>query len=120
MNPPILPAVCGAALLHPTLADLLRLLVLAPLLEEWIARAGAQAWLLQRPVLARWRGAGAIVLAALLFSALHAAAGWRAPLLVFAPGLALGAVYQRWRDWRLCALVHALFNAMAVGVCHAG
>lgn len=107
---------CGPALSAPALADLLRLLILAPLLEEWIVRAGLHAWLLQRPALAAGR-LGAPLLAAAAFSALHLGSGWQAGALVFGPGLALGLVYQRWRDWRLCALLHALFNAAAVGVC---
>jgi membrane protease YdiL (CAAX protease family) len=110
------PAVCGPALSHPALADLLRLLLAAPLLEEWIVRAGLQAWLLQRSAFAGG-GLGAPLLAAGAFSALHLGSGWQAAAMVFGPGLVLGLVYGRWRDWRLCALLHALFNAAAVGVC---
>lgn len=116
LNATIWPAVCGPALSAPAPADLLRLLLLAPLLEEWIVRAGLQAWLLQRPRLAG-RSLAAPLIAAGAFSALHLGAGWQAAALVFWPGLVLGLVYQRWRDWRLCALVHAAFNALAVSVC---
>ncbi|UGQ46913.1 JDVT-CTERM system glutamic-type intramembrane protease MrtJ [Massilia endophytica] len=116
MNATIWPALCGPALSHPHPADLLRLLLLAPLLEEWIVRAGLQAWLLQRPAFAA-SYAAAPALSAAAFSVLHLGAGWQAAALVFGPGLALGLVYQRWRDWRLCAVLHALFNAAAVSVC---
>ena len=44
----LLPALCGPSLLKSDPATLLRLLVLAPLLEEWIVRAGLQEWLMRR------------------------------------------------------------------------
>jgi hypothetical protein len=37
--------------------------------------------------------------------------------LVFWPALLFGAAYQRWRDWRLCALLHGLCNAFAISAC---
>lgn len=103
---------CGPALLSPDLATVTRLLVLAPLLEEWIMRAGLQAWLLQRSA-----PAVALLASALAFSALHLGSGLAAAALVFWPGLLFGAVYQRWRDWRWCALLHALCNACAITLC---
>ena len=109
-----LPGVCGAQLLHPDPAIVLRLLLLAPLLEEWIVRAGLQEWLLRR-----YPGAGALALgvSAAAFSLLHLAAGPLAAAWVLLPGLALGWLYGRRRDWRLCALVHALFNCFALSTC---
>ena len=103
---------CGPALLQPDLLSVARLLLLAPLLEEWIMRAGLQAWLLQRIA-----PATALLASALVFAALHLGSGLMAAALVFWPGLLFGAVYQRWRDWRLCALLHALCNAAALTVC---
>nr|WP_267875231.1 JDVT-CTERM system glutamic-type intramembrane protease [Duganella lactea] len=103
---------CGPALLHPDLATVARLLLLAPLLEEWVVRAGLHAWLLQRTA-----PAIALLVSALAFSALHLGSGLTAAALVFGPGLLFGAVYQRWRDWRWCALLHALCNASAITVC---
>nr|WP_255584013.1 JDVT-CTERM system glutamic-type intramembrane protease [Duganella sp. sic0402] len=103
---------CGPALLQPDLATVLRLVLLAPLLEEWIMRAGLHAWLLQRTA-----PAPALLASALAFSALHLGSGLTAAALVFGPGLLFGAVYQRWQDWRRCALLHALCNAGALTVC---
>jgi len=103
---------CGPALLFPDPAGLVRLLLVAPLLEEWIVRAGLHDWLLRRfsPLPALFGSAAA-------FSALHMGSGLMAAALVFWPGLLLGVAYQRWRDWRLCALIHALCNAFAISVC---
>jgi len=123
-------AFCGGDLHNAGAATLLRLLVVAPLLEEWIVRAGVQEWLMRRALasgpagglagrLARGRAgdAAAIVLAALFFSLLHARAGAMAASQVFLPGLVLGALYRQCRDWRWCALLHAIFNGMALGTC---
>lgn len=105
-------AVCGPALLSPDLAAVLRLLVLAPLLEEWVVRAGLQAWLLPR-----CGGPAALLASAAAFSALHLGSGALAAALVFGPGLAFGLAYQCWRDWRLCALLHSASNAWALSMC---
>lgn len=113
-----LPALCGPRLLHPDPATMLRLLLLAPLLEEWIVRAGLQEWLMRRHP--RPGAALAVLAPAACFSLLHVAAGWSAAAAVFPPGVALGLLYLRWRDWRLCAVVHALFNGCALAVCGSG
>lgn len=103
---------CGPALLAPDWAAVVRLLLLAPLLEEWIVRAGLQEWLLRHtaPV-------PALLGSAAVFGALHIGSGLAAAALVVGPGLLFGAAYQRWRDWRLCALIHGLCNAYAITVC---
>jgi len=105
-------AFCGPALLSPDLAAIARLLLLAPLLEEWIVRAGLHNWLLQRT-----SAAPALLASATAFSALHLGSGLTAAALVFGPGLLFGLAYQRWRDWRLCALLHSLCNAFAICAC---
>lgn len=108
-----LASACGPPLLEPDAATLLRLLVLAPLLEEWIVRAGLQEWLMRRhPGATAWQ----VLAPALFFSLLHAGAGWNAAW-VFLPGLALGLLYLGRRDWRLCALAHALMNSFALAAC---
>lgn len=104
---------CGPQLSSTDAATLLRLLVLAPVLEEWVMRAGLQHWLLQR----QFGTARTVLATAAAFSLLHAASGPVAALAVFAPGLALGLLYQRTRDWRLCAAVHSLMNAFAMNFC---
>ena len=105
---------CSAQLLQPDAGTFVRLLLLAPLLEEWIVRAGLQEWLARR-------NQAALVLPLLVpaavFSLLHLGAGPAAASAVFLPGLALGVVYRRWRDWRLCAVVHAFFNLFALTAC---
>jgi uncharacterized protein len=107
-------SVCGTQLLHPDPASVLRLVLLAPLLEEWIVRAGMQEWLMRR-----YPGHGALALLApaAFFSLLHLGAGPANAAWILIPGLALGLLYLRWRDWRLCALVHALFNTFALTAC---
>ena len=123
----LLPALCGPSLLKSDPATLLRLLVLAPLLEEWIVRAGLQEWLMRRycaahgvPAAGTARAAAALAILApaAAFSLLHAGAGWFAAAAVFPPGLALSLLYWRWRDWRLCAAAHALCNGYALIFCH--
>jgi membrane protease YdiL (CAAX protease family) len=102
-------------------AALLRLLVLAPLLEEWIVRAGVQEWLMRRtaPLSSPFFSACLQVLPpALFFSALHWRAGAQVAVQVFLPGLAFGLLYRAARDWRACALAHALSNAAALAYCH--
>ena len=100
-------------MLNPDPAILLRLLLLSPLLEEWVIRAGLQEWLVGRQ-----RGAALTLLApAAAFSLLHLGAGWQAVAGVFLPGLALSVIYRRWRDWRLCAFAHAGFNAFSLAFC---
>jgi membrane protease YdiL (CAAX protease family) len=99
--------------LRPDAATLLRLLLLAPLLEEWIIRAGLQEWLMRH----HWGAVLTLLAPAAAFSLLHLGAGWHAVAGVFLPGLVLGLIFRRWRDWRLCVLVHALFNAFALAFC---
>ena len=103
--------VCTGQVASPDLAALTRLLLLAPVLEEWVVRAGLQEWLIRRsaPV--------PPVLSAAAFALLHLGSGWRAVWLVLAPGLVLALLYQRSRDWRLCALAHCGMNALALGGC---
>lgn len=106
------PFFCSHALLFPDVGTVVRLVLVAPLLEEWIMRAGLHAWLLQRTA-----ALPALLVCALVFSALHLGAGLMAAMLVFWPGLLFGAIYQRWRDWRLCALIHGLCNLLVIDVC---
>lgn len=110
--------VCTGQVVAPDAAALARLLLLAPVLEEWVVRAGWQEWLIRRG----WGGDGLaagmpVALSAAAFGLLHLGAGWHAVLLVLAPGLALALLYQRTRDWRLCALLHCGMNALALAGC---
>lgn len=89
------------------------LLVLAPVAEEIVFRAGLQHALLER---LRGRIAGADLIAvlatAVAFAAAHAlarpgAAAW----LVGAPALLIGLAYARWQRVDACIGLHALCNA---------
>ena len=111
-------ALCGAQLRAPDLGVCLRLLVLSPLLEECVIRAGLQEWLIRRP----WRQrrhawAWPVLASTAAFGLLHLGSGWQAAVAVLAPGLALALLYQRTRRWWWCALVHSGFNAFAISVC---
>jgi membrane protease YdiL (CAAX protease family) len=116
-----LPAclVCTGQVLAPDGAALARLLVLAPLLEEWVVRAGLQEWLIRhaRPGrLPAWLVPVAVSSA--VFGLLHAGAGAAAALRVSGPGLLMGVAYQYRRDWRWCALLHGGLNALALAACN--
>ena len=83
------------------------LLVVSPLLEEAVFRAGLQEWLLRRGASLR----KANVSTALAFGALHAIVRlqWGA-FAVALPALLIGHVYGRWRLLRWCVLIHAAMN----------
>ena len=101
--------ICGPALLQHDPATLLRLLVLAPVLEEFLIRAGLQDWL--------GRGYRAGVLAALAFAALHLPQGWVAAAWTLPMGMVLSGLYARRRRWQECALAHAASNGAALAAC---
>lgn len=111
--------VCTGQVLAPDLAALARLLLLAPLLEEWVVRAGLQEWLIRhaRPGAMSGRLVP-LVVSTLAFGLLHAGAGGMAALRVMGPGLLMALVYQRSRDWRRCALLHCGLNALALAACN--
>lgn len=89
------------------------LLLLAPLLEESIFRAGLQEQLLQHGVGA-W---SANVITAVAFGATHVVAhGTVAAIAVIAPALAIGFAYQVWRRLRICVGLHAGMNALWIAV----
>ena len=86
---------------------LLSLLVLAPLSEEWVFRAGLQRSLLQRGLPA-WL---AVLATALVFALLHGLT--RSPALgvaVLPAALLLGLLYQHSRSAAACVALHAALN----------
>lgn len=116
--------VCTGQVLAPDGAALARLLLLAPVLEEWVVRAGVQEWLIRR---ARpgWLPAGLlpagslpVLVSSVLFGLLHVGAGSPAVLRVMGPGLLMALLYQYRRDWRWCALLHGGLNALALTACN--
>ena len=91
----------------------------APLAEELIFRCGLQSALrhrLRAHRSERTAAALAIVLAALAFATAHALAGATAGAWTLAPGLLLGAVYERAGRLAPCVLLHALFNALWLAI----
>ena len=85
------------------------LLLVAPLLEEPVFRAGLQEALLRRW---HWRPYLANGFTAAAFGLAHAAL--RADATAFAaalPALMIGVVYQRTGRLRLCVVLHAVMNA---------
>ena len=102
----------GAWAMAPTVA--LWLLLVAPVLEEIVFRAGLQEELLRKGRLRAAAGAvSANVFTALAFAAAHLALlpGHLAGLTVL-PALLIGAVYQRQRRLAPCIALHAFFNAI--------
>lgn len=110
---------CTGQVLAPDPAALGRLIVLSPLLEEWVVRAGVQEWLIRngQPD-QRLAWLSSITLSTAVFGLLHLRAGAPAALRVMGPGLLIGLVYQYRRDWRWCALLHCAFNALALLACN--
>ncbi len=122
LSPRLVQAAAGAAVLAVGAAvaqahgvppgRVLVLLLLAPLLEEVIFRAGLQEALLRHGA-RRWVSN---VLTAACFGLAHAA--WRgdaAGLLVALPALLVGAWYARDRRLMPCVGLHAAMNAVWLG-----
>lgn len=104
----------GLTLPAGSLWRVLAALLLYPLLEEWVFRAGLQhglqKWLVRvAPLL--WAGLLANLLASAAFVALHAWIQGSAALWVLLPSLVLGELWRRWGNLLLCVLAHAWFNA---------
>ena len=101
---------CAAVLLPPRWAVLL---VLSPLLEETVLRAGLQEALLRRLALRGAAGATAANLGcAFAFAAAHLLQRPSAlAALTLLPALWLGWVYQQQRRVAPCIALHALMNA---------
>jgi len=91
----------------PTWEHVAVLVVLSPLLEECVFRAGLQEWLLRHGQTTQ----RANVSTALAFGALHAVARLQwAAFAVALPALLLGGLYGRSRLLRWCVLGHAAMN----------
>ena len=94
---------------HPASFDVaVSALVIAALPEEWFFRAYFMTQLDRRM---RLRSVGPNLITSLVFSLVHGLSrDWMTALLVFAPSLSYGWLYQRTRDLPLVVLVHALSN----------
>ena len=107
----VLMAVVGAAALHEGVAvgRIVMLLLVAPIAEEALFRAGLHEALLRR-VATPWL---ANLATAFAFAAAHALyRGDASALLVLIPALLIGVLYQRTRRVRHCVLLHGAMNAL--------
>ena len=93
---------------------LLKVLIVAPIVEEFFFRGFVHAGLLTRGgVLGR--PPVAIGITALGFGAAHLWLGtWAHAAAVTLPALAIGCVYQRTRSVWACVALHAIFNLMSI------
>ncbi|MDM0110790.1 CPBP family glutamic-type intramembrane protease [Variovorax sp. J22R133] len=99
-------AALAAASAHPW--PLLVSLLIAPVLEETVFRAGLHDRLLDgglAPWLANLMTAMAFCAAHLLLVGIH----WQTAL-VWLPALLIGAAYNRWRRVRICIALHMAMN----------
>jgi membrane protease YdiL (CAAX protease family) len=88
------------------------LLVIAPLVEEALFRAGLHEGLLRR----RWTPWAANLATALVFGIAHALVrADPSALAVALPALAIGQVYTRRRRLRDCVVLHTAMNALWLG-----
>jgi membrane protease YdiL (CAAX protease family) len=102
----------GAATFGSSGARIAVLLVIAPLVEESLFRAGLHEWLLRRRT-APW---AANLATALAFGAMHALVrADAAALFVVVPALVIGQVYGMRRRLRDCVVLHAAMNALWLG-----
>ena len=105
-------AIAGAALAAASAQPwpLLVALLLAPMLEETVFRAGLQDGLLHAGV-TPWQ---ANVLTALAFTMAHVLllGASAQTALVLLPALLVGAAYNRWCRLRLCIALHMAMNAL--------
>ena len=114
--------ICQGPLLWQRPEQVLWLVLLAPLLEEWVIRAGLQECWLQRasrphvPLASRAR-LGSVLIASLAFCALHASRGSSTVLMVAPVSLLIGTVYARTRSWLACACLHAAGNLAVWASC---
>ena len=105
-------AAIGLLRVDPEAVTALKLLLLAPVLEEVVLRGGLHEPLRRRSDF--WgRPAVAVGLTAVAFGLAHLwLAPWTHALAVMVPALAIGVVFERTRSIFACVMVHAAFNAM--------
>lgn len=123
LNPGLPPV--GAAGLPGGVLGWAWVLVLAPLLEEFVMRTLLQTGLQQQldriaaaslNTYLEWRGHAANAATALAFAALHMPENGVLALWWLVPALAIGEVWRRSASWPLCVLLHAWFNASLAAV----
>ena len=90
---------------------LLRVVLIYPLLEEWIFRGNVQPWLSKRVPGCRFGISTANLVTSLLFALLHLAAHppWAA-MAVFVPSLVFGWLRDRYGGFVPAFVMHAWYN----------
>jgi uncharacterized protein len=84
------------------------LLLIAPVFEEYVLRAGLHSRM-SGLVRAKWLRVGLVAVA---FGAIHLPRGWVLAIGVIPAGVLLGWVYERSISWRQCALLHSALNGV--------
>ncbi len=116
----LLAAIASGSLCSGLSAALaIKWLLVAPVVEELFFRSVIQRWLLTRGVGRRqwWQLTSANAVTAVLFSAAHLAYGGPTQaILVAAPGLLLGVVYEKTGRVLACMALHAAMNFIWMGV----
>jgi uncharacterized protein len=109
----------GNSLQIATIGSIFLLVFVSPLLEEFVFRAGLQAWLLTQVDLSL-RNSKAFFLISLsiapVFTALHFPNHWLHALGIFLFAFFNGFVYTRTRSWRLCVATHVAANGFWLGL----
>jgi membrane protease YdiL (CAAX protease family) len=88
--------------------QLVLMLLIAPVLEEFFLRHGVQKALQD----VRHSSIKALCVPAAIFALMHLPRSLALAVCVLPLGLVAGALYQRLQSWRLCALLHSLANGL--------
>lgn len=109
--------VSGGRFVMPSLYMVAVFFVFAPVAEEIFFRGFVQNWLKKRITSIVFGVSGANVLTSVLFAVVHMA-GWGAEhgLMVFAPSLIIGILYDRTGRVSFAILLHSIYNLNAAVV----
>jgi uncharacterized protein len=88
------------------------LLLIAPVFEEYVLRAGLHRQM-SGLISSKWLRLG---LVAIVFGAIHLPRGLAICLAVLPTGLLLGWLYEKSLSWRQCAIVHSALNGIWLAV----
>ncbi|WP_303852429.1 JDVT-CTERM system glutamic-type intramembrane protease [Seleniivibrio woodruffii] len=109
--------ITGGRFVMPSPYMLLVFFIFAPVAEELFFRGLVQNWLKRRVTSIVFGVSGANVLASALFAGVHIA-GWGVEhgLMVFAPSLVIGFLYDRTGRVSFAILLHSIYNLNAAVV----
>jgi membrane protease YdiL (CAAX protease family) len=109
----------GNSLQMASMGSIFLLVFASPLLEEFVFRAGLQAWLFRQADLNFCSSKTFIVISLLIaavFTVLHFPVHGLQALGIFLFALFNGFVYTRTRSWRLCVAIHMVANGLWLGL----